>query len=52
MSKDTDYQQLWRRGQKKIRSLEIENQNLRQVIRDIQDQSKKIVEENKKEASK
>jgi len=51
MSK-TDYQQLWRRGQKVIRQLELENKNYRQIIRDIQDQSKKIVEESKKEKQK
>jgi translation initiation factor 2 beta subunit (eIF-2beta)/eIF-5 len=47
MSK-TDYKQLWRRGQKKIRELEIENNNFRTIIREIQDQSKKIVKDSKK----
>jgi hypothetical protein len=52
MSKETDYKQLWRRGQKTIRTLELENQNLRTIIKEIQEQSEKIVKEAKNKEEK
>ena len=49
MSKETDYKRLWRGLHKENIRLSNENNNLRQVIRDIQDQSKKIVADSKME---